>query len=359
MPQTSYLQFILSNFASMNIDNLRLILNDKYLYQDTTKEIFLNEIESFFEAHKNSEDTELIIYKGKCAGKTCENCGKQGYRFVGNKSKNYFDLLFEMNGDDITDICSCPQFNANEEIDNLGEKGEIEINLDDQASYVKTPEYWTKLYAATTACSEIITTPPRIVSYNELCYWIDKNAVTDSLIGRFDLFGEPNIMKWTKFSILYADLKKIRSYITSHIEEFRLAIYQSKKIQTEQDLVDWIVKYEDINEEAAYDLKYCYVKEHESYRLFPSNPILFHDPIFDDMFSFLKYFQDHFDDIFVKYSTYIDEDNSILFNTGGVRSCDITNFSLKFHLAHRKAMEELGTKVPFYLKSENIFLEDS
>ena len=166
-------------------------------------------------------------------------------------------------------------------------------------------------------------------------------------------------MKWTKFSILYADLKKIRSYITSHIEEFRLAIYQSKKIQTEQDLVDWIVKYEDINEEAAYDLKYCYVKEHESYRLFPSNPILFHDPIFDDMFSFLKYFQDHFDDIFVKYSTYIDEDNSILFNTGGVRSCDITNFSLKFHLAHRKAMEELGTKVPFYLKSENIFLEDS
>jgi hypothetical protein len=207
----------------MNIDNLRLYLNEEYLYQDTTKEIFLNEIESIFESYKNSEDTELIIYNGKCAGKTCENCGKQGYRFVGNNSKNYFDLLFEMNGEDITDICSCPQFNTNDEIDNLGEKGEIEINLDDQASYVKTPEYWAKLYAATTAWSEIITTPPRIVSFNELCYWIDKNAVTDSLIGRFDLFGEPDIMKWTQFSILYADLKKIRSYITNHIEEFRLA----------------------------------------------------------------------------------------------------------------------------------------
>lgn len=168
MPQSSYLQSILSNFASMNIDNLRLFLKDEILYQDTTKEIFLNEIESIFEAHKNSEDTELIICKGKCAGKTCENCGKQGYRFVGNKSKNYFDLLFEMIGDDITDIYSCAQFNTFDEIDKLGTKAEVEINLDDQASYVKTPEYWAKVYAATTAWSEIITTPPRVISYKDL-----------------------------------------------------------------------------------------------------------------------------------------------------------------------------------------------
>jgi hypothetical protein len=220
-----------------------------------------------------------------------------------------------MNGDDITDICSCPQFNTNDEIDNLGEKGEIEINLDDQASYVKTPEYWAKLYAATTAWSEIITTPPRIVSFNELCYWIDKNAVTDSLIGRFDLFGEPDIMKWTQFSILYADLKKIRSYISNHIEEFRLANYQAKQIQSEQDLVDWIVKYEDIYEEASSDLKYYVVKEKESFRLFPRNPIIVNDLIFDETFSFLKFFQNHFDDIFRKYSAYVDEENTILFNT--------------------------------------------
>jgi hypothetical protein len=340
----------------MDIDNLRLYLKDEILYQDTTKEIFLNEIESIFEAHKNSEDTELIIYNGKCAGTTCENCGKQGYRFVGNKSKNYIDLLFEMNGDDITDIYSCAHFNTFDEIDKLGTKAEVEINLDDQASYVKTPEYWAKVYAATTAWSEIITTPPRVISYKELCYWIDKNAVANSLIGSFDLFDETEIMKWTHFSILYAGLKKIRSYISNHIEEFRLAICQSKKIQTEQDLVDWIVKYEDIYEEATSDLKYYMVKEKESFRLFPRNPILIHDLIFEDTFSFLKYFQDHFDDIFVKYSTYIDEDNSILFNTGGVRSFGITNFSLKFHLAHRKSMEELGMDVPFYLKKrEYIF----
>jgi hypothetical protein len=192
-----------------------------------------------------------------------------------------------------------------------------------------------------------------LVVNKDLCYWIDKNAVAYSLIGNFDLFEETEIMKWTQFSILYAALKKIKSYTSNHIEEFRLANYQSKKIQTEQDLVDWIVKYEDIYEEASSDLKYCFVKGKGNFRLFPKNPILLCDPIFDDTFSFFKFFQGHFDDVFLKYSTYIDQENSILFNNGGSRSYGVANFSLKFHLAHRKAIEELGTDVPFYLNKRS------
>jgi len=158
-------------------------------------------------------------------------------------------------------------------------------------------------------------------------------------------------LKWTAFSSLYADLTEIRSYISNYIEEFKLANYQAKQIQTEQDLINWIVKYEDIHEKASSNLKYCFVKEKGNFRLFPKNPILLCDPIFDDTFSFFKFFQGHFDDIFLKYSTYIDQENSILYNTGGGRSHCTAVFSLKFHLAHRKAMEELGTDIPFYLNT--------
>jgi len=113
----------------MDIEKLRLYLKDKYTYEDTTKEKFLNEIEQIFEAHRNSGDTELIIYKGACAGsKICDNCGKKGYRFVGNHSKNYMDLLFEFEGDDIKDIYSCSYFETDVDIENLGIKADLDVD---------------------------------------------------------------------------------------------------------------------------------------------------------------------------------------------------------------------------------------
>jgi len=132
MKQNSYLETVLSYFISMDIDNLRLYLKDEYSYQDTTKEIFLNEIEDVFMAYKYSCDIELLIYKGACGSQTCDNCGVKGYRFVANHSKNYMDLLFVMVGNDIKDIYNCEKFKTDVEIDNLGIKADIDINSDDQ-----------------------------------------------------------------------------------------------------------------------------------------------------------------------------------------------------------------------------------
>jgi hypothetical protein len=331
----------------MDIDKLRLYLKDEYTYQDTTKEIFLSKISAIFNSCKKLKDTELIIYKCKCGGKTCDNCGKPGYRFVGNISKNHFDLIFETEGDDIKDIYHCEQFKIFERIEDLGTRVSIEINLDDQVTFIKSPEYWSKVYAAKNAWSEIITTPPRQIDFQDLCYWVDKHAITDTLIGSYDLFD--GIMKWTAFSSLYADLKDVRSYISNHIEEFKLANYQAKQIQTEQHLIDWLVKYEDIHEGASTIIKYCFVKLNGNFRLYVKNPILFNDPMFNETFCFMKYFQDHFDEVFQKYSTYTDEENSILYNTAGRRADGVAVFSLKFHLANRKALAEVGIDVPFYL----------
>ena len=347
MSPNSYLQTVLQYFRLMDISNLQRCLKDEYSYQDTTKEIFLNKVESIFKAYKNSNDIELIVYEGKCAGRMCDNCGKKGYRFVGNKSKNYFDLLFETEGDDIKDIYHCEQFKIFERIEDLGTRATIEIDLDDQVTFDKTPEYWSKVYAADDAWKEIITTPPRLIDFNDLCYWVDKHSITDSLIGSFDMFE--GIMKWSAFSSLYADLKEVRSYITNHIEELELANHQANQIQTEQDLIDWLVKYEDIHGEASTIIKYCFVKINGNFRLYIKNPILFNDPVFDATLCFMKYFQDHFDDVFQKYSTYTDVENSILYNTAGRRADGVAIFSLKYHLANRKALAEVGIEVPFYL----------
>jgi hypothetical protein len=116
----------------MDIAKLRLQLKDDYTYDETTKEIFLNKIESVFEAQKNLGDTELIIYKGACAGKKCDNCGKKGYRFIGNHSRSYIDLLFEIEGNEIKDITACAKFKTVVRIADLGIKFDIDVDLDAQ-----------------------------------------------------------------------------------------------------------------------------------------------------------------------------------------------------------------------------------
>jgi hypothetical protein len=116
----------------MDIAKLRLQLKDEYTYDETTKEIFLKEIESVFEAQRNLGDTELIVYEGACIGKKCDNCGKRGYRFVGNHSRSYIDLLFEIEEDEIKDITACAKFKTVVRIADLGIKFDIDVDLDAQ-----------------------------------------------------------------------------------------------------------------------------------------------------------------------------------------------------------------------------------
>lgn len=234
----NYFQSILNFFTTMDIDKLRLYLKDEYTYEDTTKEIFLNEIEEIFETHNNSGDTELLIFKGACAGKKCPNCGLKGYRFVGNHSKNYMDLLFEIEGDDIKDIFECSYFKPDVEIEGLETKEHIYINEDDQVTFNRTPDYWAKVYSASTALSEIITKPPRRMDFDELNYWVDKHSVTDEVIGSYSIF-KPRV-RWTQFSKLYTDLKGIRTYISDYMNEIVQANSIIKQINTEQELIDWI-----------------------------------------------------------------------------------------------------------------------
>lgn len=75
MLHKNYIQSILNFFTSMNIDNLRLFLSERYSYANTKQEIFLNEIERIFETYRNSGDTELLIFEGTYAGRPFENCG--------------------------------------------------------------------------------------------------------------------------------------------------------------------------------------------------------------------------------------------------------------------------------------------
>jgi hypothetical protein len=350
MLKKTYLKSILSYFTSMDIANLRLHLKDEYNYEDTTKEIFLNEIEKIFDAHKNSGDTELIIYNGACAGKRCENCGKKGYRFVGNHSKNYMDLLFEIEGDDIKDIFSCSYFNTEVEIEGLQTKADIYFNEDDRISFKRTPDYWFKVYSASAAYKEIITKPPRRINFEELSNWLDKHSVTDELIGSDDIF-KPQ-MRWTPFSMLYDELKKIRDYSSRYMHNIVLANSSKSLLKSEQELIDWIFANEALYEAAPFDLTFSFEKEGDGFIFNRRDQFILFEEEFDQTFGFILFYKENYEILLQKYNTYTAEEERELYNKRGFGKDSADIFSLKFHLENRKALEVLGINIPLYINQE-------
>jgi hypothetical protein len=351
MSESSYIKSILHYFTKMDIDNLRLHLKDEYNYEDTTKEIFLNEIEKIFDAHKNLGDTELLIYKGACAGKRCENCGKKGFRFVGNNSKNYMDLLFEIEDDDIKDIYDCSYFKPDVEIDGIGKKAFIYFNEDDRISFKRTPDYWFKVYSASAAYNEIITRPPRQINFEELSYWVDKHSVTDELIGSYDIF-KPE-MKWGDFSKLYADLKEIRTYITNYLDYIIEAASEIGLIKTEQQLIDWLLKNETLFEVAPFEFKFRTERDNDCCILKYRKPILLKDDSFSQSYNFLSFYDKNYHEMLSKYNTYTQEEEREVYNNKDLQKDGIDATSLRFHLEKRKAMEEIGIEIPFYINNNS------
>lgn len=347
MAQNSYYKTILNYFQSMDIEKLRVYLKESYTYQDTTKKIFLDEVQAIFEANKNSGDTELIAYPGKCVAECdlCDNCGKSGYRFIGNNSANFFDLIFEIEGDDIKDIYDCSRFETNEIIKNLGNQADIYIQIDDKVTFNKSPEYWSKINAATNAYSEIITTPTRIMSFEELEYWINKHAIINERIGENDIF-QPR-MKWTTFTELYAYLKETKNYISNHFNDLVSAKQKIEKTITEEEEIEWVMNAESLYNKAPYELMYLLEKQEDYFIFQKRNPIFFIGNEFAIVLFFIETYKIKEAQLLSKYQTYTEEELIDIYNNEDI---DLT--SLSFHIKKRKALKELGIEIPYYLSKK-------
>lgn len=229
----SYVSLILSVFLKMDIDYLRKNLRDNYSYQEAPKEIFLMEIEDIFKAHRTSGDNELFIFKGASMSGDCANCGKSGFRFIGDKSHNYFDLIFQIESDDIKDIFTCNEFETEENSGELGVQACIYINEDDQVSFEKTPEYLNKLNNALSAFNELISTPPRVIKFEDCDYWIRKHTFLYESLGGSNIFTLP--MKWSKFLDLYYELNEWSEFLGNSFILIKEAISELNVISTEEE----------------------------------------------------------------------------------------------------------------------------
>src|ERR1035437_5490041 len=100
---------ILKYFCEMDIEMLEMVLDDGRTYDGARKDVFLKRLNELFNKFKKNNDKYLIPHNGKSIG-SCGHNGISGYAFVGNNSRNYLELIFEINGTDVIDIASCGYF---------------------------------------------------------------------------------------------------------------------------------------------------------------------------------------------------------------------------------------------------------
>ena len=350
MPSTTYLQTILHCITAMDIDGLRVFLKDEYTYQEATKEVFLDKIEAVFEKHLAASDTELLVYEGACCSETCPNCGMRGYRFVGNRSHNYIDFVFEIKGDNLTDICSCLQFHSDANLPDLGSKSLIEVNIDERASFSQTPVYWSRVYAAQDAYNEMITQPPRKLRFDEIEFWLAKHGELCERLGGFKYVIRS--VKWTPFVQLYYDFKEIAEVISPNLDRIRQANREYKENWTEQKLIDWIISYEEIFHSGTLELKYFMVKIDEDYGFAQFDKYLFTGEVFAEAYAFFDTIEKHFYKLLEKYTIFTGDEQDELADEDDWKVKIHERDLLGFHIRKRKELEELGAFIPYYLGSK-------
>ncbi|MBX2913665.1 MAG: hypothetical protein KF856_00200 [Cyclobacteriaceae bacterium] len=343
MKANSNLKHLVNGMASMNMDVLNTHLKEEYSYQDTTKEIFLSELNKLFTNYKSEGDTGFTIYKGKCSGKGCAGCGKNGFRFMGNVTRNYFSLLFITDGvGTVTDIYECNEFITAVKVENLEGANWIYIHADDKVHFNKTPEYRIKLNAAMAAYHEIMhETDP--LDFYTIDNWLQKHAATAKSI---ESPAETSGMKWRCFTSLYRQLTTLQNYIKSYEPLLEKANAEYRLITDEKSLLDWLLEYEPIFNKAPY--KFCDVTKQteSSYTSNDLKKIVFTGTRYSTTFNFIASYRKNHTEMLNKYGTYTEEE---LMEVVGHEQYDYeTNlaFSLKFHLERRAEIAKSDIVIP-------------
>ena len=93
--------------TQMDIEMIEAFLDATKTYQDMQKDKFLSKLERVFQIFKESGDSALIPYQGKC-----NNCYKDkiGYTFVGDYSFNYISIIVDSEKGTINDMFECSDF---------------------------------------------------------------------------------------------------------------------------------------------------------------------------------------------------------------------------------------------------------
>lgn len=106
----------------LDIDMVDELLDADRTYSDLEKPIFIHKLGLAFDQFLKAGDSSLIKSKGVCTGQGCDNIGCSGYRFVGDSSGLFLDVvIIEKNGH-INDMFDCTFLEVKGSVKHTGER---------------------------------------------------------------------------------------------------------------------------------------------------------------------------------------------------------------------------------------------
>ena len=317
--------------SSMDIEALELILEDDVSYQETTKTIFLNKLNELFLEFKK-EDSKLIPYKGKCISEECSNKNMNGISFVGNNSGRFINLIVDHNENfTISDIFTCHIFCTNNKEKSKEFKREFKITIyeNEKVNFSPSKNYLFINNKVVSAINQLKHYQKKAITKNELTIWVNKyEEIYDELLWSPLYSKEQSV-----FYSAYGHLKHVLDYF--NLEDRALIAFTEFKTinsSSEKELLNWLVKYEDLNKQLSllyYDIIYQENIELELNYLYKDFEIYFKTDLLKNCIKVYDMYQKYFYEKFKKHNTLPKEE---YINLNMVDDDSEKKSTLKYHL---------------------------
>ena len=237
---------IVKAITTMDLEALKLILDEHSTYQDAHKDVFLDKLKEIFDELKLEK---LSANAGKCNSTECPNYNKNGVLFCGQNSGNHFNLIIEEDeNENVTDLYYCYDFKCDfERKVNKNEKAlTLKIYDDEKVDFSPNSHYDYINSTSIKAISDLNNFKNTTISKNELLDWLQAYS---------DFYDSMSIFNFKyknehKFHGYYYNAQLIKKYLI--IEEHCSAavqLYDNLIEGYELNLIKWLAEHEQLKDE--------------------------------------------------------------------------------------------------------------
>jgi hypothetical protein len=328
-------EHIIEAICQMDSVLLEALLDDKKTYQGAPKELFLLRLEEQFQRLREGGDVYLNPLQGECNAAYCKK-NHEGFAFVGDRSGDHIDLIFEEEELTYSNIFDCTGFDAGEQNKEYGRKLPIMIFLDELIKKEIPAELLSISDSCKKAYEELVGVEGLTLNDALAKKWLRQHRTLYTLSKPLiDYFRNAY-----RFERLYERLEGLYHCLNSN-DMARMANkeWSCIDLDDEIEILKWLVLYEDLQDDLCgliitQTTEYDYPIPDDG-RPFRDYPFKFDIDEFSHVIEFNNTVDAYYDDMLDKYNTMDDDEEDSEFPPySGEYGLD-DYYTLSYHLRVR------------------------
>ena len=241
---------VVKYISEMDIDMLSLVLGNDIAFMNVYVEDFLGKLQEIFIEFKDKNITEFSKVMPGISEEDSEIYGLEGYKFI-TSDKSALTLVFEENNNELLEIYNCSKFRSYqtcEETDPIY----ISVYEDEKTDYIPTFDHialTNRIEVFYAQYEEFKNTVTRVEDIDS--WYIQIKELYDGI----NLLEHMEFKFYVDFSNLVVDNMFVHN-IVGNGEISKKALKEFEKIDSENEyeILEWLLKYEDIRSISSDDL---------------------------------------------------------------------------------------------------------